>query len=253
MPDPTTPQVAPKVNDQYWFTYSESLVTNGLENRNKAAATIQSFILWLWGIYTASASIGFALSGKELDPLLTAFIALASASIIAVYAGTVWVQMPLSVPFDPRSPEDIANVYLENMKAKNYRLQFTLWLSIISAIMVSVSLVVASVAKPLKPVEPDKTVAPSLSVAIIQHYGEATRLSVTSLVGKAKEVTIRVSSLDPKIESANANYHYTPTEDGLLQASIPIDEKIKEAMVSAEWEDANGTKMQLSRKVKAEI
>lgn len=243
---------APKIDDQYWFNYSENLINNALENRNKAAATIQSFVLWLWGIYTASASIGFALSGKELASWDTLVIALASVSLIAVYGCTVWVQLPVSVGFDPRSPDEIEDVYLTNIKHKNKRLQFTLALSIVAAIMVSIALIVASIAKPSKPKEPEKAVAPALSVALIQHSGEISTLSVTSLVDKAKSVTIKLSPLDPKTVIKDNIKTYIPTEAGLVQASIPIDEKIKEILVSAEWEDANGTQMQLSRKVKVQ-
>lgn len=249
---PAMQQPMPKINDQYWFNYSESLVTNGLENRNKAASTIQNFIVWLWAIYTGFASVGFALSGKELVSWQAAFIALASVSIIAVYAGTVWVQIPVTVPFDPRSPDDIEGVYLTNMRSKTRRLRVTLGLSILAAIMVSMSLIVASVAKPQK--APEKPVSPSLSAAIVKRDGEARHLAVTGVVGKTTPngVIIRFNSLVPPMKSAKSNsYTYLPSAEGLVQASIPIDEKIKEAHVSAEWEDpTTGIQMHMSKTVR---
>lgn len=254
MSDIATQQIVPKINDQYWFDYSENLITNGLENRNKAAASIQSFVLWLWGIYTVFASIGFGLSGKALASWDTLVIALASASLIAVYGGTVWVQIPVSVAFDPRSPNEIEKVYLINIKHKNRRLQLTLGLLIIAAIMVSISLIIASVAKPQILKEPGKAVAPTLSAAMTRRSGGGTILSVTSLVdkGKTSSVTIQFSPVASQVgimKNSSNSYTYIPSVDGLVQASIPIDEGINEVLVSAEWKDDNETTTQLSKKV----
>ena len=157
----TSQRIAPKINDQYWFDYSEKLITNGQEVLDNAVVKIQSFVLWLWGIYTASTAIGFALSGKELALCTTLFIASPSVLLIMTYACTVWVQAPVLMKFDPRSPDDIKIVYSKNIEQKSERIKLTIILLVIAAIMVSFAIIVASIAKPNNPKEPEKTVAPA--------------------------------------------------------------------------------------------
>ena len=86
--------VKPKVDDQFWFDLSEKLVVAAADRRDQAALKIQNLVVWLWGIYTASASIGFALSAKDLSFWPTFTIASASAALVGVYWATVWVATP---------------------------------------------------------------------------------------------------------------------------------------------------------------
>ena len=101
----------PEVDDQYWLKYSKAPADSALEKRDEAAAKAQNLAVWLWGIYTAYAAVGFVLSGKQLSILSVVLIASASAFLIAVYWATVWVQMPIPTRFDPRSPSEIREAY----------------------------------------------------------------------------------------------------------------------------------------------
>lgn len=238
--------IVPKIDDRYWFNYSETLVKGGLESRDKAAAAIQTFAIWLWGIYTASAAVGFALAGKEFAFLPTFFIALGSASLIAVYWGTILVQMPVLVEFDPRSPDDIMRVYVSNVAKKDRRLKMTLGLSVLAGVMVSVALVVASVARP------NKAVVPSFS-AVLTTQESARILSITGYVGKTKSVTMRVGPASMgAAESDIQTDVYVPTESGLIQTNTRLKTTAKEVSVTLEWEDANGMRTRLNRKISDE-
>jgi hypothetical protein len=241
-----TSPIVLKVNDQYWLDYADTIIKSGLEKRDKAAATIQAFAIWLWGIYTATAAVGFVLAGKDLALGPTIVIALGSVSLIAVYCGTIWVQMPVPVPFDPRSPDDIERVYATNVARKDTRLHVTLLLSIVAAFMISAALVAASIARPYK------SVVPKFSAALTTLGGERV-LSITGYVNKAKRTTIQVSAISSGVAQAQAQTGaYTPTEDGLIQTSMQLSSNTKEALVSLEWEDADGMSTRLTRKVSEE-
>lgn len=238
--------IVPKIDDRYWFSYSESLVKAGLENRDKAAATIQTFAIWLWGIYTASAAVGFGLAGKEFAFWPTVLIALGSASLIAVYWGTILVQMPVLVAFDPRSPDDIMRVYVTNVAKKDQRLKITLGLSVLAGIMVSVALVVASVARP------NKAVVPSFS-AVLSTSDSGRILSVMGYVNRTKMVTMQVNPTAPGTpESDMQTQTYVPTENGLIQTSTRLKTKADEVSVTLEWENENGMRTRLVRKIRDE-
>ena len=124
--------IEPKVGDQYWFDYSKKLVDQSQEKSEQAAAKLQNLVIWLWGIYTTFATVGFALSGKNFNFWTTFIIASASATLILVYWGTVWVQMPVLISFDPRSPTDIRNVHHITIHKKRIRLIVTLVISFAS-------------------------------------------------------------------------------------------------------------------------
>ena len=85
-----TKPTVPKITDAYWFNWSKEHLDSSLERRDMALGTLQKLVIWLWGIYTTFAAVGFALSEKALDPLTTAAIGMASVLLIAVYWASVW-------------------------------------------------------------------------------------------------------------------------------------------------------------------
>lgn len=182
--------IKPQLDDRYWFSLSEALVSKSQENREQAANKLQNLVIWLWGIYTAFAAVGFALSGKALTFWTATLIAAASTSLIAVYWGTVWVQIPILVEFDPRSPTEIKDAFTKGIEIKNRRLKVTLFLSLVAAIMVSLALVLASVSK-----ERESNV-PGFVAAIHSTIGNRT-LAVTAIVGQTKKVLICACPLPP--------------------------------------------------------
>jgi hypothetical protein len=88
----------PAINDQFWFDYSKKLVTEAIQSRTDAGAKIQTLTIWLWGIYTASASVGVALSKMPYSPAVIILIALPVPMLIAAYWMSVWAQLPVIRP-----------------------------------------------------------------------------------------------------------------------------------------------------------
>jgi hypothetical protein len=204
--------VQPAITDRYWFEYSKSLLDTAIARREAAAETLQKLVVWLWAIYTGAAAAGFALSGKQLDFWPTALIALPSGLLVLVYWAAVWVQMPRIVAFDPRSPTEIEAAYSEILLAKNQRLLVTLLLSVVTATMVSSGLLVASVSRAPRFIEP-------LFRAAIQRVKDGPVVSVTAYVGRVANIELSampVVGSAPVLDQA-VRAVLIPSEEGLIQ------------------------------------
>ncbi len=236
--------VTPSVDHAYWFEYSKNLLDAAQNKREAAAAAIQKLVVWLWGIYTASAAIGFALSGKELSFWPAIIIAAASGALIIVYWGTVWVQVPITVNFDPRSPTEIKEAYNKTVKEKSFRLSITLLGSVIAAIMVSLALIVASVSKPLNQ---DYS---NISAKVAKLGGKQI-LSVTAWVGETDEAVVTATPLlagDKKGEVVQSLI--LPSKQGLLQTSMVIPEKsAPHILLELNWTSKSGTEIRISKSI----
>jgi hypothetical protein len=137
--------IKPKINDQFWFDYSEKLINESHTNADKAAEKLQNLILWLWGIYTTYCVVGSSLQESQYSFWMTFLIVLSSVFLILVYGGTVWIQIPVKTSFDPRSPDDIKEAYKIILLNKIFRFKITFFFVVISIIMVSLSLVLISI------------------------------------------------------------------------------------------------------------
>jgi hypothetical protein len=182
---------SPRVNDSYWFALSEELVTKSSSRHEEAAAKLQSMLLWLWGIYTTYAALGTALSGKALPLWAILVIASASAALIAVYWGTVWVQTPVAVEFDSRSPDDIRAAWAQILEVRHRRFIATMAGLVVAAFMVAAALIVASTVKE------EKAAASELSAAIANtRHGRA--VAVLAVVDKGVTATVRIAPQPPR-------------------------------------------------------
>ena len=99
--------IKPEIDDRFWFGLSKEMLQNSVSSRNDAAAKVQSMISWFWGIYTASAAVGIALSKTTYSYFIIFLMAAPSLVLIAAYWVAVWVQMPVRAEFDPRTPNSI--------------------------------------------------------------------------------------------------------------------------------------------------
>jgi len=240
----TATPVVPKIDDAYWFKYSEEIVAGAQQKREAAAEAIQKLVVWLWGIYTASAAVGFTLSGKEFSFWPAVIIAAASGSLIIVYWGTVWVQVPIPLKFDPRSPTEIESAYNKSVAIKSRRLSITLFASVIAAIMVSFALIVASVSKPVNHDYSDVA-------ASIEAIDGKPVVSILAWVGETKKVSITATPLLPdgnqgkKIEAV-----ILPTKEGLLQTSLDLQAgAVATLMLELKWLSNKGHEITISKKV----
>lgn len=234
----------PAIGDQYWFDFSKSLVDSAITRREAAAEALQKLVVWLWGIYTAAASVGFALSGKELTFGMTLLIALPSALLVLVYWGTVWVQMPRLVSFDPRSPTEIEQTHVAMVKDKDWRLRLTLLSSVATAAAVSAGLVAASVGRA------PRFSAPTFDVALSK-VGTRSSLAVSAYVGKGARADLRVTPLVmPAASRQQTSLVLLATREGLIQTQALLPVLTDSALVELSWDAGNGLRVQVAKKAK---
>jgi hypothetical protein len=142
MADPGT--ISPAIDDAYWFAYSKEIVERALASRNEQAAKFQNLIAWLWAIYTAGAAVGLNLGKANYSIWITVLIALPSLILIVAYWFAVQAQAPVDTEFDPRSPTEIKDAYVQAVIQKKKQLRWAQGWSIAGGVFVAIALGVAS-------------------------------------------------------------------------------------------------------------
>jgi len=237
----STDPIKPKVDDQYWFTFSEQLVGKSVPTLDENAGRIQSLVIWLWGIYTASAAVGFVLASQKLPPIASGLIALPSVLLILVYWGSVWVQSCVSVSFDPRSPTEIRRAYARVVEVKRKRLNITLLFAFLAATSVGTALVAASMTKPLS------SGSPTLD-ASLREDGDRKFLAVLCSGVSSQQLHLRISEFYQARPVLIHEGIYRVTPSGFLQVSVQVSSGGPFAVVT-DFEGSNGQRTSLSRSV----
>lgn len=240
MPDTKEPAVRPLIDDRYWFEFSKEMVQSAPSCRNEAATKLQTLIVWLWGIYTASATVGIALSKTSYPTAIILLIASPSAILILAYWAAAWVQMPIQAEFDPRMPKDIKEAYLKGVKAKNRRLNFSIFLSFLSSVLVAFAIFAASMSKQETP--------PNFQAYHHEKEGHDSIAFSGNFPANAK-VVLRIKTFPPSDgPSTPTEFLYVTSPLGALQTSITLDAAAKYE-VTAEWKEVDGLVRCLTRTV----
>jgi hypothetical protein len=206
--------VKPSIDDQFWFDWSKTQIEGALERRLQAFEKLQNLVLWLWGIYTSFAAVGFTLSSKSLELGPTLLIALASGLLIAVYWACVWGQLPISIEFDPRSPTEIKQAHLKSITTKDMRLRIALGLSVVAAIAVALALVVAGTAQ--------SKATPGLETSG-KVMGDRVQIAITATIKPKTDVVLEVFSRPNSTEWKSVfRKNYRSTEGGDVQVSVEV-------------------------------
>jgi hypothetical protein len=222
------PMPKPTVDHQYWFDFSKKLLDGAIERRDDAADRLQKLVVWLWGIYTGAAAIGFTLAKNKLSPELTLLVGSASVALIGVYWITVWVRNPEIVVFDPRSPDDIEAAYEDLLKVKQTRLKWGLGLSLVAAALVATSLLVVSL-----PRNDNKIVLPTIAAQLGAVSGKRT-IAVSTAIEPG--VLVKISVLHGNENLVQEDL--ITSEDGTFQASLSLptnDLEAADLRVRLDW------------------
>lgn len=233
----------PKINDGFWFEYSQKIINSAWESREKVGEKTKEFVKWLWPIYAAGTAIGFGLSGKALPIWVNILIAIAGAALIFVYWSTLHIEMPCGVTFDPRSPTEIKAAYLVEIRSKQKWLHISAISSLFAVFLVSLALMFAATIKSEKPLLHDMKAA-------ITMVDNTRKLAVTASVGKVEQVFLTVHPGKSEAGVAGIGPLLLTPEEGMVYASIPLDKMALPLVVSLEWKNASGTKMMLSNEIK---
>lgn len=235
------PNARPKIDDQFWFDYSAKIVEKASDGPDAAAAKIQSLAVWLWGVYTVGSAIGFTLANKQLPFWSTLLIALGSVSIIIVYWAAVWVQIPVVTKFDPRSPEDILQVYSTAVHTKQVRLKLAFGLSGAAAVLISLALITASVSKAGVNLLNDFQAAISTNTV-------PPHIVISAKLATAKTVSVFVSASSELPADATATT-LIPFKDGIIQTALPLssNQRSRPLFVTLRWNTSNGLSVAMTR------
>lgn len=230
-----------KVDDQYWLDEAKTIVDAAQAKPEEAATRLQTFIGWLWGIYTAATAVGFALSTKHLTFEATMLIAAGSVALIVVYFLCVWVGMPIYAEFDPRSPTEIANAYTHSLQEKRDRLQVTIAMAVVASGIVSFALLVASAPQPAP-------IAVGSFDGVLSSQDGRTRLELVAHVQGDREVLVKTVAIPGNQVAEN---RYRSAADGLLQPpSLDVAEGTTSVKVSMAYQVDDRLRTELSRTVK---
>ncbi len=125
----------------FWLTYARNNVIESIENRNKAAKAIDTFLLWIWLIYTSIFALGSFFDQLSSD--LTHLITVAQPIFFIMLARwfCLWVQMPTSIKADPQVMEEIMDGYIEIVKSKKNRLKLALGSSLFAILSLTFALI----------------------------------------------------------------------------------------------------------------
>jgi hypothetical protein len=237
---PSTPTATPEVNAAYWFGFSKSLVDGAMKSRDDAAEKLQSYVAWLWTVYTAGTVVGINLGKLSLNLWPAILIGSPIIALLGVYWLTVWVRTPTLVRFDPRVPADIELAYQHNLSRKQARLILTLACAGLSAALIAAVLVWAATQSPQS--------GSSLGVSIMTQ-NNSRLLFASGTISDASQVTVTVYEYAKNVRGKLLSSDTVTTDKGFFRArGVPIDSTSSPLLIEA-YGSASATATTLSKTV----
>lgn len=241
------------IEDPFWFALSKDWINNSISNLDADAAKLQTLLGWLWGVYTAGASIGIALSKLSYPLYVNILIGLPSVVLIIGYWLAGWAQMPLGslsedepdsknkYKFDPRAPAEIKGVYKETVKAKRSRLYWVLVTSGLAAVLVAAAIATASFSH--------QASAPNFLATVRTQNGHDT-IGLTGHFPADTQIIVRVATTSTS-GSSNVlkELPYMTSSTGDIQTNIGLDSTAQKYTVTVEWKEKDGMVLTLQRNI----
>ena len=241
------------IDDSFWYTLSKDWVKNAIPTLDADSAKLQTILGWLWGVYTAGASIGIALSKLSYPLYINVLIGLPSVVLIIGYWLAGWAQMPLGslrkdepaskdkYKFDPKSAQEIDEVYKETVKAKRGRLYWVLSTSGLASVLVAAALITASFSH--------QTYIPEFQAMISTQNGQDT-IGLTGHLPADTQIIVRVAVPSGTGESrVLKELPYMTSSTGDVQANIQMDSTAQKYIVTLEWKVKDGTVSTLQKNI----
>jgi hypothetical protein len=221
------PIAVPQINDAYWFSYSKTVVDRAIQSRDDAAEKLQTYVAWLWTVYTLGASVGFALGKLSLDFWPAILVSSPVLALVIVYWMTVWVRVPVLCQFDPRIPEQIEKLYSHNLLLKQRRLKLTLVAAAAAALLVSCALFCAATISTTRQAPFIQTIVRSdketKELVVSGYLGDATKVALTLYAYKNKQRGDIVASDSTTVEGGFFHSRPIPLSKLVSQQSLLID------------------------------
>ena len=222
-PKPPTPQI----NDQFWFDLSKEWVQQSASNLDGATAKIQTMVGWLWGVYTAGATVGIALSKLSYPWWVNILIALPSVVLIAAYCLAVKAQMPIKGALAANTPLKIKMTYKEIVTSKYNRLRCSLGLSVAAAVLVAAALISASFSH--------QAITPNFQAYLHTQDGRDT-IALSGHFLADTYILVKIASPE-EADGVLKELPYVTSSTGELQTNIALDSSAEEYNVTIEWKE----------------
>lgn len=226
----------PKVDDQFWFDRSADAVTMAPTRINEAAGKVATALVWLWGIYTATVSIGITLPAKTAGlPTFTVILLILPVPLLLfAYVCAVWAQIPRHASFEPNAPLTIQREFSRDMSGRRTRLGVALALAGASAVLVSIAIMTASAVRP----PPTPPMMPSLRAVLLPSETGPAAVAFTGSFPPATTVTFRlvpIAGSDWDKSKEVTKLSLISTDTGIIQSEVRCVEGVKAVDVVAEW------------------
>lgn len=214
------------VDDQYWLQYGKKSVENAISTRNEGAAKLEKMILWFWGIYTTTLTIGVSI--RLIDANFITLILLASPIFLLVisYFFAILAQLPVHAEFDPAIPYEIKEAHVEGLLVKKQRFSIALYLTFAAALVLGLALFLFSIL--------DR----KGELGISAEYDAATRtLVISGTLPKLTTITTRVDSLDSRSNSKIQFFRnvFKTQKNGVLNLNVPLTKDPEALFVTTTW------------------
>jgi len=215
------------INDEYWLNYGKQGVINSITARNEGASKLENMVLWFWGLYTASFTIGISINLIDAPSWVLGFLGLPIITLIITYWLCVWTQLPIVSTFDPRIPYEIKLGYNRTVKEKNWRFNLALTGTLVSSIILAFALFSLSFV--------DK----KTSTSITPFFND--NKEVLAVSGTLPKNTLVTTTLDTLNESKHKVQFYSNVfkvqDNGVFNLNVPLKANFKSIILSVTWKE----------------
>ena len=216
------------VDDIYWLAYSKKTIENTIVSINDAASKLEKMILWFWGIYTASFTIGITINLISAPFPVLILLASPIVSLILTYWLCNWAQLPVISMFSPQIPEEIKHSFNRAARIKNRRLKVTLLSTFFSALLLSLALFSLAFVKKKENLQVNFAYEKTINKVIID-----------GIFPKKTNIHIEADSIKSK---SNSNINFFNTDIKILDreylnCNIPILRSTSVINIKVTWKD----------------
>lgn len=129
------------IDRDYWLDYAKDAVSKSIDSREKAADRLDTFLLWIWGIYTTIFVLGSILDFLSANIWQLVVCAQPILVIMIARYTCIMVSMPTSVSADPAVVAEIIDGHTTMVLERKRKLNRAILLTLVSIVSLFVALV----------------------------------------------------------------------------------------------------------------
>ncbi len=219
--------IAPKIDDQYWFDMSEKMVSGSVERLDKAIESVKALVNWAWGIYIASSILTVEYKDVE-EWWVLALLSAPYLVLILSYWSSNMAQLPVSIGFDARAPNMIRQAYITTYNAKAKALKRLRWWSFFSLFSMGLALTVAFWVKNTKP-------APGTFDGQIEQTAHGRVLLLQGDFPKNQKIDVDITQTYKGGQTWDTTYSVWNGRTGALHLETPVRDSANTIVLSLRW------------------